>query len=236
MEDLLAICADAGIAMTFAITGLSAVEGGSVLQMREQIRKIADLGHEIASHSWKHEWFPFLTRRQIRMSLQRSKEALEDAAKKEVLGFVLPFTRPMTWIGRGNFSFGDRGIWPLFFGGDQGNIYKVCRELGYDWVRVKERPIYEKFTRQIRLHQPFDYRGIHCLPNHYNGFDDDAIQLIQSMIGQDCVITINAHPLMLSKEGNKESWHNFRNFIKKCLQFRSEGHLEFSTPSLSTAI
>ena len=231
VDRVLSVCQDYEIAMTFAVTGLSAAGDFSVLHMGKQVRKIADLGHEVASHSWKHEWFPFLTQKQIRMSLKRSKEVLEKATGKPVGGFVLPFTRPMTWLGRGNFSLGDRGIWPFFFGGDQGNIYRLCDELGYSWVRVKERPIYEKILGVRKLHQPFEFGRIRCLPNHHNGFDEHATALLTAFSGKDCVITINAHPLMLSKEGNPECWDHFRRFIDCGLDLRDRGVLTFSTPS-----
>ena len=60
----------------FAITGLSAEEGVYPYNFPELINEIASKGHEIASHSWKHEWVPLFTKEQINRSLKQSKKAL----------------------------------------------------------------------------------------------------------------------------------------------------------------
>ena len=62
---------------------------------------------------------------------------LEDCigVKNAVKGFVPPFSRPMTWLKKGAFSFGDRAIGPAFRGND---IQKIIEDL-----KVKKL-IYEK--------------------------------------------------------------------------------------------
>src|SRR5690606_12188309 len=106
----------------FAITGFSAEEGIYPYSFPELIKEISDRGHEIASHSWKHEWSSIFQKKQIEKSLIRSKHILELTTRSSVIGFVPPHNRPMTWLRKGAFSLGDRGIYPLFKMADNKNI------------------------------------------------------------------------------------------------------------------
>nr|WP_234408701.1 polysaccharide deacetylase family protein [Marinilabilia salmonicolor] len=96
----------------FAVTGFSAEEGLYPYTFPELIKEIYSRGHEIASHSWRHEWIPLFEVKQVEKSLERSKNTLERAieGKQNVVGFVPPHNRPMTWMRRGAFSLGDRRI------------------------------------------------------------------------------------------------------------------------------
>ena len=98
----------------FAITGFSAEKGVFPYVFPELIAEIHNYGHEIASHSWRHEWTPIFKQEQISKSLKRSKFALEKVINTTINGFVPPHNRPMTWINRGAFSIGDRGFYPFF--------------------------------------------------------------------------------------------------------------------------
>ena len=55
VEQSLELMAKHDVKCTFAITGFSAEEGKYPYTFPELIRKIYDCGHEIASHSWRHE-------------------------------------------------------------------------------------------------------------------------------------------------------------------------------------
>ena len=110
--------------MVFACLGFAAEKVPYPFCISEQIKKIHTLGHEIASHSWRHEWFPYLEKDQIRRSLERSKFALETCLDLPgaVQGFVPPFNRPMTWLQKSAFSLGDRALFPFFPGADLGSL------------------------------------------------------------------------------------------------------------------
>ena len=54
------------------------------------IRKISTDGHEIASHSYYHDNLHTKNSTELEVILKRSKDALESAAGKEVLGFRAP--------------------------------------------------------------------------------------------------------------------------------------------------
>ncbi len=110
VADLRAVTARLGIAMTFATVGLAAEDVAQPFGAGDELRSLHGAGHEVASHSWRHEWLPHLTTQQLRRSLLRSKLALERCigAPGAVVGFVPPFNRPMTWLARGEVHPGDR--------------------------------------------------------------------------------------------------------------------------------
>ena len=139
--------AEYNIKSCFAITGFSAEKGSPPFNFPEFINEISKQGHEIASHNWKHEWIPLFTEDQITKSLKRSKSILEAAIeyRQDVVGFVPPHNKPETWIKRGAFSFGDRGLWPFFKMGNLENVFNLLIELQYKWIRISHNPIKYKF-------------------------------------------------------------------------------------------
>ncbi len=54
------------------------------------VRRIAEAGHEIASHGWWHRRVPSLGREELRTELRDSKAILEDVCGQEVVGFRAP--------------------------------------------------------------------------------------------------------------------------------------------------
>ena len=54
------------------------------------VRRIADAGHEIASHSFWHQRVSVLTPQQFREDVRTAKRAIEDAAGRPVFGFRAP--------------------------------------------------------------------------------------------------------------------------------------------------
>jgi polysaccharide deacetylase family protein (PEP-CTERM system associated) len=54
------------------------------------VRRIADAGHEIGSHSWSHPRISRLTPDQFRQELRTSRAILEDQSGQRVLGFRAP--------------------------------------------------------------------------------------------------------------------------------------------------
>jgi len=214
----------------FAITGLCAEVGSYPYHFPEFINEIFSRGHEIASHSWKHEWIPLFTKAQIKKSLLKSKVALEKAIDSEssVVGFVPPHNRPMTWIKKVSFSFGDRGLWPFFSNGDLGNLIKLLKSSGYKWVRVSHKPLYIRLG--LKKHNitgsVFNDSGLLILYNHYTGFDAKVRTHIKKSSFE--TYTISAHPSMLSLN-KKESRLEFFNFMKEMLELSDL--IEFVVPS-----
>jgi polysaccharide deacetylase family protein (PEP-CTERM system associated) len=66
------------------------------------VRRIADLGHEVASHGYNHQLVYLLTPRQFREDIRAAKQAIENAAGVEVVGFRAP-----------SYSVIDSSLWTL---------------------------------------------------------------------------------------------------------------------------
>ena len=220
-----------GIKCCFAITGFSAEKGVYPYNFPEFINEISRHGHEIASHSWRHEWAPVFKKSQIDKSLKRSKMILEQALENEqnVSGFVPPHNRPMTWWQRGAFSIGDRGIFPFFAMGNTENLLKLLVKNDYQWIRVSYKNIFAKlgFIERNRTGRVFKYKGILVFENHYTGFDDVVVKHILSTNYE--TYTISAHPFMLGLRNKKESQDNFIRFLSEISN--SGQRIEFVLPS-----
>ncbi len=66
------------------------------------VRRIADLGHEVASHGYNHQLVYLLTPSQFREDVRSAKHAIENAAGVEVVGFRAP-----------SYSVIDSSLWTL---------------------------------------------------------------------------------------------------------------------------
>lgn len=215
----------------FAITGFSAEEGKFPYVFPELINKISSKGHEIASHSWRHEWFPVFTKDQIEKSLKRSKLILERAIdySQDVVGLVPPHNRPMTWLNKGAFSMGDRSAFSFGNLGDNGNLIGLLKQNEYKWIRISYNNIFHKLNilKKNITGKIYKYDEILILENHYTGFDDKVISHILTTNYPS--YTISAHPLMISFENKIESKRNFEIFLHRI--FESNQNIQFVLPS-----
>lgn len=84
IDRLLAFLDERGVQGTFFVVGwLAEREPGMV-------RRIAEAGHEVASHSYEHELVGRLGPDGFRDSIRRSKQVLEDLTNEPVLGYRAP--------------------------------------------------------------------------------------------------------------------------------------------------
>jgi peptidoglycan/xylan/chitin deacetylase (PgdA/CDA1 family) len=212
----------------FAITGFSAENGIFPYVFPNLIKQIYENGHEIASHSWKHEWTSIFMKSQIDKSLKRSKLALEKVINNPVVGFVPPHNRPMSWKKRFALSIGDRGFYPFFNLADNENLIQLLKLNNYKWIRVSYKNIFQKLklTKFIPSGKVINYNNFVVFENHYNGFDSKIIDYIKNSNHQ--TYTISAHPLMLSFENKKESLQNFKIFLSN---FAENPEYDFVLPS-----
>lgn len=95
-DRLLAIFDDAGVSATFFVLGWVAE------RCPELVGRIAHAGHEIASHGFAHRLVYDLTRAAFRDDVRRSKDLLEAASGKPVLGYRAP-----------SYSVTPRSLWAL---------------------------------------------------------------------------------------------------------------------------
>lgn len=222
------------IKMTFACLGFAAETGIYPFNNPEQIKKIYSEGHEIASHSWRHEWFPLLMEKQIYKSMERSKNILEQCIGKEnsVTGFVPPHSRPMSWSKKFSFSMGDRALYPFHKGSDMNYIIKQLSLLNYKWCRVLNdyKPVWKKIysnseKEEYNFKKWETHNGIVCVPQHYTGFDEPAQKYLQKAVQENESLVIVGHPAALSRS-KSESLKNFIKFFEEVKKFKSNGQLE----------
>lgn len=81
---LLDVFAQHEVSATFFVLGCVAEDHAGI------VRRIAEAGHEIASHGWSHTRLTRLDPDQFRLEARRSKEVLEDLTQQPVLGFRAP--------------------------------------------------------------------------------------------------------------------------------------------------
>ena len=214
----------------FAITGFSAEVGSLPFNFPDFINEISKKGHEIASHSWKHEWVPLFTENQIRKSFARSKSALESSIeyRQDVVGFVPPHNVPRTWIRRGAYSLGDRGLWPFFKMGNLENVFNLLINLNYKWIRISHNPIKYKLglVQRSLTGKIYKYKGLLILENHYTGFDKYVQDYILNSNNEHFIIS--AHPAQLNRKEIKiENRLNFEKFLEV---FANNPEFEFIRP------
>ena len=81
---ILAMFADAGICATFFTLGWVAQ------RHPELVRRIADAGHELASHGWDHDRVFRMDPQEFARDLDMSRKAIEDAGGQAVSGYRAP--------------------------------------------------------------------------------------------------------------------------------------------------
>lgn len=105
-DRLLELFGRAGVRSTFFVLGWVAERFPSL------VRRIADLGHEVASHGYDHQLLYLLTPRQFREDVRAARKAIEDAAGVPVVGYRAP-----------SYSVIESSLWALDVLIDEGFVY-----------------------------------------------------------------------------------------------------------------
>ena len=105
-DRILAIFADAGVKATFFTLGWIAERHPALM------RRIADQGHEIASHGWDHDRVFTLDANAFADDLKRARGAIEQASGQAVTGYRAP-----------SFSIDQRTPWAFEVLAEQGYAY-----------------------------------------------------------------------------------------------------------------
>ena len=105
-DRILAIFADAGVKATFFTLGWIAERHPAMM------RRIADQGHEIASHGWDHDRVFTLDANAFADDLKRARGAIEQASGQAVTGYRAP-----------SFSIDQRTPWAFEVLAEQGYAY-----------------------------------------------------------------------------------------------------------------
>lgn len=213
----------------FAITGFSAEESAEPFMLSNLIQTISNYGHEIASHSWRHENFSKLNEKQAIKSLKRSKYILENLTGKEIEGFVPPHNRPMTWWRKGRFSIGDARSFPFQMTGDVNGIIELAKQAGYKWMRVSGRNLIHQLSGSRPSFALRNVRGMIIFDQHFCGFSASFLNSWSQ--SEEKHLTISAHPLMWSRANKIENKSAFLSFVEELKKLEMSGAVEVYCPS-----
>jgi len=218
------------IKATFAVTGLGCEKGiMPPFKVSHLVKQIHQNGHEIASHSWKHENFSKLNFEQAKRSLLRSKKILEEiTGGGTVFGFIPPHNRPMTWLKKGRISVGDNRIFPFQKTGDLSGILDLLNDCGYRWIRISGHSVFHKLMKISPKQRAYFAKNQLVLDHHYCGFDKIGVEI--QLESKAKHITLSAHPLMWSRANKKESMKNFRDTVLYLKQLEQSGDLVILQP------
>ena len=105
-DRLLGIFAEFGVRATFFVLGWVAERDGSI------VRRIADAGHEVASHGYGHRLVYDQTPEAFREDVRRARRVLQDLSGQPVNGYRAP-----------SFSITERSLWALDVLVEEGYTY-----------------------------------------------------------------------------------------------------------------
>lgn len=121
---ILAMFAQQGISATFFTLGWVAQRHPAL------VRRIADAGHELASHGWDHERVFRMTSQEFAHDLEMSRKAIEDAGGQRVSGYRAP-----------SFSIDQRTPWAHEVLAEQGYAYSSSvAPVAHDHYGWREAP------------------------------------------------------------------------------------------------
>ena len=127
------------------------------------IKKIAEEGHEIASHGWSHTPIHHLTPEDFRLEIRKSKALLEDLTGKEVIGFRAP-----------TYSITFKTLWALTILAEEGFRYdSSIFPIYHDLYGFPESPRFPYLLEDLSLKEfpisTFRFKGIN-LPLSGGGY------------------------------------------------------------------
>ncbi len=220
----------------FAVVGAAALPGERPYHDPAQIRRIHEAGHEIASHSLRHEWLPGVGSDGLRETLGRSKDALEQCIGSEVTTFVPPYNQPFDHARGWSFSISERRAVRR----DRIDVGRLCAalgEAGYQFSRLSYRDL---ATRAIeRLQQRERYRpervttiaGVASLRiNTPYGFAKEGLRAIEGQLDQGGYWVLYGHPHSVTDESNPQSLRNLVATLEVLDRWRREGRIRFVQP------
>lgn len=232
-ERLLEIHSEYSVPACFAVVGSAALPGEHPYHDPAQIRRIHEAGHEIGSHSHRHEWLPGLNAEELRETLRASKDSLEQCIGAPVTAFVPPWNQPFDFPRRLSFSLAERRE----AGAERTDLPRLCgmlRETGYRFCRVAYRPVHERladrlFGRNDPPRRPESIGGVTCLRINGAGFGGGALRLIERCLHKGGIAAIFAHPHSL-KTGNSQDERYYVPFLQAVRDFQRQGRLEVVLP------
>jgi polysaccharide deacetylase family protein (PEP-CTERM system associated) len=123
-DEILRLFADAGVKGTFFTLGWVAERNPALMW------RIAEEGHEVASHGWDHERVFRLGRKAFAADVDRARKVIEDASGQAVKGYRAP-----------SFSIDARTPWAFEVLAEQGYVYSSSvAPIAHDHYGWREAP------------------------------------------------------------------------------------------------
>ncbi len=234
-ERILELHAEYAIPACFAVVGAAALPGARPYHDPSQVRRIGELGHEVASHSFQHEWLPELNVAALRETLRRSRDALEQCVGMAVQTFVPPFNEPRDYPGRLAISVSERRGAP-HARTDLPGLCETLREVGYRLCRVAYQPLPLRLARMIAggealmPREPVEIRGVRCLRlNSGCGFGEIAQRMVDRCAQRGGLAVVFAHPHSLGGVSAQNEASLVR-FLERLTRMRAEGMIAVRLP------
>jgi peptidoglycan/xylan/chitin deacetylase (PgdA/CDA1 family) len=234
-ERLLELHEEFDVPACFAVVGAAALPGDRPYHDPRQIRSIHEAGHEVGSHSFRHEWLPGLKRCDLLETLRHSREALEDCIGALVRTFVPPFNQPYDYPAGRSISFSERREAQT----ERTDLNGLCTalgEAGYKFCRVAYRPIEQRLRERLagkRLDTPRrieNIGGVRCLRlNTPGGYDAATQSLVHDRLDPGTFWVVYGHPHSITEPGPQNE-NNLRAFLRLTKELQAEGRLEVALP------
>ena len=233
-ERLLEILGEHEMPSCFAVVGAAALPGERPYHDPDQIRAIHAAGHEVASHTFHHDWLPGLNQRELTETLTKSKDSLEQCIGAEVRSFVPPFNQPFDFPARLSFSLSERRT----AGPDRTDQRRLCETLykvGYRFCRVGYRPLQRRIAEKVlrrKLPTPShveQVEGVTCLRTNAGGFDS-AVTLLQRCIDERKILVVYGHPHSCSDPTSPQRFGALERFLQIVDEQRRQDNIRCLLP------
>jgi hypothetical protein len=234
-DRLLELHAEYGVHACFAVVGAAALPGTRPYHHPDQIRRIHQAGHEVGSHSHRHEWLPGLCLEALRETLISSKDALEQCIGSPLVTFVPPYNQPFDCRERWSFSASERREART----DRTDLRRLCqtlKECGYRFSRVSYWPLWERLVGKVfgpRCYRPARLErlaGLTCLRlNTPCGFAEPTRSALQQCVKLGGYAVVYGHPHSL-RSGNSQDESHLVHFLRLVRDLREARQLKVCLP------
>lgn len=225
-----------GVPACFAVVGAAALPGERPYHDPSQIRRIHEAGHEVASHSFRHEWLPGLGRTKLRQTLRESKDALEQCIGAEVATFVPPYNQPFDYSGGWSFSLSERRAVRR----DRIDVSCLCtelRETGYRFTRLAHRSLASRMMDVVRGEEAYaperlvTIHGVQSLRvNTPCGFSAAARTTIEARLDHGGCWVLYGHPHSASDVQSSQSLGQLEAMLEVVDGWRRAGRIDCVLP------
>ena len=201
----------------FAVLGYAAQKGDLPYHAPNQIRQMAEEGHEVGSHTQNHKRISTLNYTQLIDELRQSKENIEKVSKTKCVSFVPPWDKPQFFFNM-PIDFKPNSSIPQLSRLSYNQICIALKKSGYKTYRVC--PLTSRFNK-FKLSNISMNKSITTIPCRIsNGFTLEAKKIVQKAIKQKGLAVIYAHPRGLAHLGsqNKKYFENFISYINKQIE------------------